>query len=274
MSDKKKIKIFMGIPSTGERVDSQCFMLREIEKRYGDEVELIYPKKLTFRIFHDFARNAAVEEFLESGADILWFLDADVTPPPHVLDLVTLHGDKWLAAGAPYPVFMTPPGDESQQVVFTVYRKNDKGGLCPTYIPHEGTDWVDGVATGCLFIKREVFSKLKKPYFYFEFDPESRNPTSGEDLNFCKALSSLGIRFFVDFSMPCKHLKKLDLLDVNNYAVTFANRSIMQYDAKVKVQVQALADVIKMLRAENNALKAQLSNKPKLVTAAHPLLKI
>src|SRR4051812_8912917 len=102
----KPIKVYMGIPSTGDRVDSQSYALRVIEKRYADQVELVYPKDCVQRIFHDAARNAIVEEFLASDCDVLWFLDSDICPPPHVIELVTKHWDKWEAAGAPYPIWM------------------------------------------------------------------------------------------------------------------------------------------------------------------------
>ncbi len=93
------IKIYMGIPSTGNRRDTQSYNLREIEKRYRDKVELVYPEQCIHRIFHDFARNATVEEFLKTDCDILWFLDSDITPPCDVLDLVVEHGEKWKVAG-------------------------------------------------------------------------------------------------------------------------------------------------------------------------------
>jgi hypothetical protein len=37
----KKIKIYMGIPSRGERSDLQTFVLRDLEKLYGDQIELV-----------------------------------------------------------------------------------------------------------------------------------------------------------------------------------------------------------------------------------------
>jgi hypothetical protein len=157
-----KIKVYCGFISTGEKHAAQDYAIREIEKRYGDKVELHYPQNFCGRIFHDFARNATVEEFLASDCDVLWFLDSDIVPPSRVMELVTEHWDKWTLAGAPYPVFMTMPGQEGPAVVFTMYKKGNSGFVAAS-IPDSGTDFVDGIATGCLFIKREVFSKLQKP---------------------------------------------------------------------------------------------------------------
>ena len=239
MNTPKKIRMYLGIPSTGDRSDGQCYLLRELQERYSDRIEFVYPDLCAFRIFHDYARNEVVEEFLESGCDVLWFLDSDVVPPKHTLDLITMHWDKWLVAGAPYPVFMNPPGWETQQVVFTVYKGTDGKGLYPSKIPYSGTEFVDGMATGCIFIKREVFKKLSKPYFEFKFDKESRHMDEGEDLGFCMKLQKLGIKFFTDYSMACKHYKHVDLLDVNNYAIDQSSRAIKEYDTNIKKQVEA-----------------------------------
>lgn len=228
-----KLKIFMGIPSTGDRSDAQVYFLRSIEKKYKEEVELVYPEDLVIRVSHDFARNAYVDAFLSSDCDLLWFLDSDVVPPKNVLDTVVKHHGEWSLAGAPYPVFISQKGLDGPQVVYTVYNRNDKG-FYPSPIPGSGQSFVDGLATGCLFIKREVFTKLSKPYFEHKYDNQTRELTEGEDLGFCRKVSDLGYKFFVDFSHVCKHYKRVDLLDVNNYAITYANNQVLAYDASLR----------------------------------------
>jgi hypothetical protein len=239
MSLKKKTKIYMGVPTTGTIVDSQAYALREIADLYKDHVELVYPAQCIRRIFHDFARNKTVEDFLASDCDILWFLDSDITPDKHVLDLVAIYGEKWEVAGATYPVFMNALEGSGPEVVFTCYKKNPQtGNLAVSGVPKEGLDFVDGLATGCLFIKREVFSKLKKPYFEFLYKDENREIKEGEDLGFCRKLSELGIKIFTDFSLVCKHEKKVCLLDVNNYAITYSNRNVLAYAESLKEEMQ------------------------------------
>lgn len=236
---QKKTKIFMGIPTTGTIIDSQTYVLREIAEHYKDHVELVYPDLCVRRIFHDFARNKVVEEFLASDCDILWFLDSDITPNKYVLDLVVLHQDKWQVAGASYPVFMNATQSGGPEIVFTCYKKNpETGNLAVAGVPRDGIDFVDGLATGCLFIKREVFQKLSKPYFEFKYKTEDRSIIEGEDLGFCRKLSDLGIKVFTDFELVGKHEKKVCLLDVNNYAVSYSNRNVEAYIASVKAEVQ------------------------------------
>jgi hypothetical protein len=232
----KPVRVYMGIPSLGERLDAQVYALREMEKAYAGRVELVYPSKFVGRIFHDYARNCYVEDFLKSDCDILWFLDSDILPRPNTLDLITEHGDKWKLAGCPYPVFMTPKGYETPQVVFTVYRWDGKG-MQPAAIPDQGHDFVDGIATGCIFIRREVLEGMAKPYFEFTYDPETREIIHGEDLGFCKKTQAAGHQFFIDFSMVANHYKKVSLFDVNNYAMEYAQSMVMAYDRSVRSEL-------------------------------------
>lgn len=243
MTGNKKIKVFMGVCGTGDRVDAQNYFLRRVEKMYGDRIEFVYPEIFVGRIFHDFARNAYVEHFLNSDCDILWFLDSDIVPSERVLDLITLHGDKWDLAGAPYPVWMKQNGYDGPQVTYCVYRRPDQTrGMVPSPIPESGTDFVDGIATGCIFIRRKVLAAMQKPYFKFSYNEETREMTEGEDLYFCRKASDLGYKFFIDFSMLCHHFKKLSLLDVSNFVeyqksviIDHCDREIRQIIAKRKL---------------------------------------
>lgn len=231
-----KTKIFIAVPSTGNIADSLWFRLRDLEAAYGKEIEFVYPKQLVQRKFHDAARNGMVEDFLASDADIMWFIDSDVVPPPNVLDLVTKYGQHWELAGAPYPVFITHAASSTAQIVLCVYHR-DEIGMHAMKVPHEGTAFVSGLATGCIFIKREIFSKLKKPYFEFKYNPETRGMTEGEDLGFCMKVNDLGYEFFTDFSMVCSHYKTVNLLDVNNYAIDYAQNSLNNVAGEMKEQI-------------------------------------
>lgn len=248
------VRVFVAIPTLGTVADSQVHALRKITQAYAGQVELVYPAQCVQRIFHDFARNGMVEEFLKTDCDILWFLDSDVTPPLHILDLVTKHGDTWKCAGAPYPILMTPAGYEHPQVVFTAYKNMGAKRMVPADIPSEGVEFVDGLATGCLFIKREVLVDMPKPYFQFQFNAETRQFTMGEDIDFCMRMADQGIQFLTDYSMICKHVKTVELCQMVNYARTQAHQAVENFHAQVKSQVQELA-------RQNQELKRQLSTK-------------
>ncbi|GAC1502117.1 MAG: hypothetical protein NVS1B10_06740 [Candidatus Saccharimonadales bacterium] len=232
---KKPVKIYMGICSTGDRVDAQNYFLRRMEKQYAGRIEFVYPEIFVSRIFHDYARNQYIKQFMETDCDMIWFLDSDIVPCERVLELVAEHGDKWDLAGAPYPVWMHQSGYEGHQVTYCVYRRPDKDkGMVPADIPETGIDFVDGIATGCIFIKRKVIESMTEPYFKFSFKEETREMTEGEDLYFCKKASDLGFQFFIDFSMRCHHFKKISLLEVSNLLTDKINDTIDACDRQIR----------------------------------------
>lgn len=239
-----KVKVYMGLPSTGNRRDSQIYALRRMQERHKDEIEFIYPELCVHRILHDYARNQVVEEFLESEADILWFLDSDVTPPADAMQFLLETQDKWKAAGITYPIWL------NDQVIYTTYKRHpSKPNL--TYSdsrPTGGREFVAGLATGCLFLKRELFENMQKPYFEFRFDPESREMIEGEDLGFARKLHEQGIEFYTDHGLVCKHFKVVDLVDCTNYAIEYANAKVLSYDKQIRHQVSAIASQNQALR--------------------------
>ncbi len=243
MEVKKKPRIYMGICSTGDRVDVQTYLFNELRDRYSDRLELVFPETCVHRMFHDFARNEVMEEFLASDCDVLWYLDSDICPPKFILDIVVNHYDKWEVAGAPYPIWMVPPGGNEPAVLLTAYKGIiDDGvtkGIGMADVPSSGTDFVDALATGCLFLKKSLCQRLERPFFEFKYDPKSRKLVEGEDLGFALKLSKMGVKFFVDYSAVCKHYKKVCLLDVNNFAITLSNRKVLEYDREVRGQVEA-----------------------------------
>lgn len=239
----------MGILSTGQREDIHTYWFRDVQERYGDKVEMVFPEQCVWRFPHDHARNAYVDDFLASDCDLLFFLDSDVCPPKHLFDLlVHANYSDWKVAGAPYPLWMPAARTTENTILFTSYdgvvQSTDGGntGIRMTECPRDGQKFVDAIATGCMFIKREVFSQLEKPYFEFKFHPVTRNVIEGEDLGFCLKLNKLGIKCFIDYGMVCKHYKRVCLLDMNNYAVSLANSKLLDYDREIRAQIQPAID--------------------------------
>lgn len=262
----KRWKVYMGLPSNGSVSDFQNYVLRDLADRYKDEVELVFPELLCQRIFHDAAREGVIQDFLDTDCDILWFLDSDICPPQHTLDLITSHGDKWELAGCPYPVFMAHPGEAHRQIIYTVYREiapdpeTKKPRVAPIpSIPSEGTDFVAGIATGCLMVKREVFSKISRPYFEFKYDPITRQPIEGEDIGFIIKMCRLSKPFFIDYSMVCKHYKNnIDLLEMNNYAMSFAQKAVDRQSVEISNTIKLVEEKYNKLKAQNKELKSAL----------------
>jgi len=256
-----KVKVYCAVPTTGTVSDTHHYFWRNAEKKYGDRIEFVWPEACVRRIFHDYARNSHVEEFLKTDADILFFLDSDVCPPDEIFDLVTEDGDKWQCAGAPYPVFMpaNQSADRRPVVLFTAYKKNKQGGLSASDVPRSGKEYIDGLATGCLFIKRKVLEQMERPWFAFEYEDKTRLMTAGEDLSFCRKVGDLGYNFFVDYSKVCRHYKNVCLLEVNAYAMDYAKRTLERY--------------VEQLEANMLAAMQAKQTKPKLVSPTQALIQ-
>lgn len=249
------IKIFVAIPTTGTVVDTLPHVLRLIEARYKDKVELVYPEAIVRRIFHDFAREAMVDEFLKTDCDVLWFIDSDVVPPVSCLDAYIKAYEEWDCAAMPYPVFINAPGETAPQVVYTIYKGRGSKGYAMAQLPLAGIDYVDGAGTGAMLIKRHVLEKIEAPRFEFKYDEKTRRMTIGEDLGFCIKVNQLGYHFFIDYSAVCSHHKTINLLDAGDYAREYAKRSVETYAESIKSQIEAFA-----ARQKSQAFKNKILN--------------
>lgn len=105
------------------------------------------------------SRDKAVQMAISIGARWLWFVDADVLPPPNALT-VLLEANKPIIGGL-YVRRHNPPFNEMLR-----FRTDGTQGLRPIADGEyeQGTIVeADAVATGCLLINTEVFDKMK-PY--------------------------------------------------------------------------------------------------------------
>ncbi len=233
-------KVFLALPSTGQREDYHTYVIDQWRKRYEGELEFVLPERCENYFMHDFARNAYVERFLESECDVMLFLDSDVIPPEHLFDLMTVHRNKdWLIAGAPYPLWLARPCTSDMAVCYSAYKGNapdEKGhhGFQMALVPQQGVEWLDGLATGCLLIRRELFSKLERPFFEFKRNPKTMEVIEGEDLGFALKLQKLGIKYLCDHGMVCGHYKRVNLLEVQNYATQMSNEKVVSYHEQIK----------------------------------------
>ncbi len=239
-----RTKVFLALPSTGQREDYHTYIIDHWRKRYEDDIEFVLPERCENYFQHDFARNSYTERFLESDCDIMLFLDSDVIPPEHLFDFVTVHGSKnWLIAGAPYPLWLARPGTNDMAVCYSAYKGNapdERGqhGFKMAFVPSQGVEWLDGLATGCLLIRRELFSKLARPFFEFKRNPKTMEVIEGEDLGFALKLQKLGVRYLCDHGMVCGHYKRVNLLEIQNYATRMSNEKVVAFHEQIKDALQ------------------------------------
>jgi GT2 family glycosyltransferase len=157
----------------------------------------------------DNARNTAVKEFLEGYDDFFLHIDDDIVPPINALrELYKADKD-----------VITP-------LCFTM-RQGDGGLWAPTIVSHkyapdgryspyfgEGVEEVDYITGGCHLVKRHVFEKLDRPY-YFTYHANGEAEYS-EDAVFSQQCQKLGLKLFTHYGLPCKHYKTIDVKNLND----------------------------------------------------------
>ena len=137
------------------------------------------------------ARNNCIEaiENLEAkGTKVEWifWLDDDMTFPKDVLVRLLRH-DKDIV-GATY-CRRSPPYDVHGK---TLSRKAES--------VHSGLVEMEGVPTGCLLTRRDIFKKLPKPWWRLGIDEEKKLQI-GEDYMFSRHARELGYKLWLDVDL-------------------------------------------------------------------------
>lgn len=147
----------------------------------------------------DDMRNALVNDALRSKADLIFWMDSDMTFPVDVIPrlLVHLDSDPKLEAVSGLYTYKTPP------FLPHVYPKLEDGRFrvaATIYVDRPMI--VQGAGFGCLLMRTSVFKRMKRPYFKMVIDDEGKI-TEGEDLGFCKRAK---MKMVLDPKISCGHL--------------------------------------------------------------------
>lgn len=139
-------------------------------------------------------REKVVRRALERGSEWVWFVDDDHTfGHTALLDLlahdVPVVGALYLQRKTPFlPIAMG---------------EKDENGWWPLDLekcPQHGLVSVDGIGTGGLLVKAEVFHELGEPWFQYTAE-------MSEDLFFCRRVrEELGLPIYVDLDVPLGHI--------------------------------------------------------------------
>jgi hypothetical protein len=146
------------------------------------------------------ARNNLIEQFLESDAEYLFLVDADMGVPREGLKTLVEHDLPIVGAFC----FRRDPPYEPTLMIKTNQKINEQ-----TYLYENMRDYPDGLmevhATGgaCLLIKREVLEKVTSPWFY-ELDG-----VKSEDIYFCEKVREAGYKIYVDTTVKTSHATDL-----------------------------------------------------------------
>lgn len=137
--------------------------------------------------FLDLARNSLVDSFLESGADDLLFIDADVGWDARMVTRVLSYSQEVVGG-------LVPKRDASSESTF--HQNALTGVMSP-----EGLFQSLELPTAFMRIKRSAFAKLEKPYFKIGSKPED----FGEDIYFCRRWAERGEFCWIDSDITFTH---------------------------------------------------------------------
>lgn len=176
------------------------------------------------------ARNMAVDDFfLKSDCDVLVLFDNDVQPPQNVADAIVGMPAECDIAVLPYWVWL--PSEQHTMPCFG--RWEDGTMVIPdpqTLVP--GWQPMGAGGTGCMFIRRKVFTspeKLTAPFFKI-ISTETRGQVVSEDIYFTGRAAEAGFKTWINTDFICSHQHTVDLAEVNQGVVRILDRftSVLQ----------------------------------------------
>ena len=190
-------KVLLGIPTRSQLSCETSAYMAALSRRPD-----VSPMPVAGRP-EDFCRNGLVRIFLsQPNLTHLFMLDSDIGPPLDALDRL-LALDAPLAAGR-YSLLM------GAGLRWSV--SNCSGGKyrlmseLPSYTePFE----CDGGGAGCLLIRRDVFDKVKWPWF--KWIENADGSQTSEDIYFFKKANLKGYRLKVDPAVICNHYKETNI---------------------------------------------------------------
>lgn len=193
-----KDKIFIGIPSREGKINSYLVNFLIQNKYYNYELFINQTQPV------DYNRNVIVEEFLKGDSEWLFMVDDDMIPPNDLFDLVYVAEKMKIKIIS--PINLIRQNNRIRDNIF-YWKKGKK--------EHENYNIlkVDSCGCGCVFIHRNVFKDLEKPYFKFLLDKGGKLMTS-ENIYFTEQCRKNGIYCFVNTLYVTNHLKTIGLLDL------------------------------------------------------------
>lgn len=207
--------VLIAVPHTGSVRTSLVEKLIEFDDR--DDVELYFNSAKPV----DVNRCEIADYFVEeTDHDVLLMIDSDIIPPDNVLDLLDRDFDILTPVvfstkeGVPYPVG-------------AVMNEEEKLSMFAGNTDEEVVS-LDAVGTACMFVTREVFEGLEKPYFEFtKHDDGSLNVS--EDFSFCLDARDKGFSVEMHTGYSCGHIASMNLEKVmSNFNLALeANKSNM-----------------------------------------------
>lgn len=143
-------------------------------------------------------RNYCVVKALNNNSDYILFIDDDMTFEPDLLDRL-IANDKDIVGVAFHP--RTDMQDRLKWLDETHYISLEKN----TDPKYKKTFECHATGTGIILIKCEVFRKVPRPWFMFEYY-ETGQVKLGEDWFWCRAAKKAGYKIYTDPEIKVGHV--------------------------------------------------------------------
>jgi GT2 family glycosyltransferase len=210
-----KPHVFIAIPTSSGNIN-HALAIRLIEWSHDPEITV------SIRFYSglaplDNARNVAVKAFLEDYYTHMLQIDDDIVPPQGCLREL-LVADKEIIAPL---CFTTRQDDTGQMYPYPVAHRYNKKG---EYEPYHGSgiEETDVVTGGMFLVKREVYEKLERP-FYFTYH-KNGTVIHSEDFIFSQQAQELGYKLYTHYGLHCGHLKQVDIKAINDLMCKYGGK--------------------------------------------------
>lgn len=204
--------LFIGIPSGGRMVDIRwALSLQGIAA--NAPVGTCVTMQIQISTDRAANREYLAEQAIAAGSRYLFMVDDDTVCPNHTLKSLIYEIEKdpkIMVAGGIY-------GTKEYPSVPLVFKRLGDGAFWNWKVG-EVFD-CEGLATGCMLIKTDVFKELPKPWFYEPHEaPEDESRRVGDtdipvvhtggtdDLYFCKKVIDAGYRIVAHGGVLCPHI--------------------------------------------------------------------
>lgn len=180
-------KVYIAVPTNGLIKAMTTFSL------FQTAVDAPCEVSLGLRLSCDVVgnRNWLVNDAIAKGCSHVLFVDSDMAFSSDTLKRLLAHEKD---------IVGTAPNHRRFPLETTVRFSKDQEPVLPKEL-----FTCDAVGTGLLLIKTDVFYKLEKPYFAFEYDEEGVLK-KGEDVRFCHKARDIGFEIWCDPTIEVGHI--------------------------------------------------------------------
>lgn len=217
-----KIKIIVGIPTATDyfhRKFVQSLMSLQYPPRCEVDINVIAGYQLPF------ARNRIARRAIETKADYVFFIDADMVFPPDTLLRLWKHNVPMINALA---FRRTSPHYPC------IFSWNEKEKCYETSTYTKGLLEVDATGMAAHLIKTEVFRNMKQPWYYY------RDNLFSSDLTFCENARKLSYKILIDTDLKIGHLGNENVITERYYLNHLSSKAKEEWNKGMRENLQKI----------------------------------